>query len=83
MALRVSDEALEKTTKCSWNYCCLEDETSPKCPAHTSMCKVETALDKLLFVYWNHEDCSYKLAFGDGFMCTCAVRFEIYKRYHM
>jgi hypothetical protein len=82
MALKVSDEAIEKTTKCSWNYGCLDDN-SPKCSANKSICKVKHAVDKFLFINWNHEDCSYKLPLGDDFLCTCPVRIEIYKSRNM
>ena len=83
MALKVSDEAIEKTTKCSWNYSCLEDNNSPKCSVNKSMCEVENTLENYLFVDWNHEDCHYKLEFGDSFICRCPVREEIYERYNM
>ena len=83
MAFKVSDEAIKGTTKCSWNFKCLEYNKSPKCAVNKPMCEVENTLENYLFVDWNHEKCHYKLDFGDSFICLCPVRKEIYKRYNM
>ena len=83
MELKVSDEVIEKTTECSSNYYCLENNNSLKCSANKSMCKVESAINNILFVDWDHKDCHYKVGFGNSFMCMCPVRKEIYKRYNM
>ena len=81
MKHRVPKEVIDKTTKCSWQFSCLE---TGKCGDKNSLCDVEHVDGKdVLFLKWNKklaEDCPYHLSFGAGKVCTCPVNYDREKR---
>jgi hypothetical protein len=77
MALIINSEAIQKTTKCSSGFKCLTDETHPCCaPAGTAIEGYG------LFVNASRQhSCPYNISFGNGFICNCPSRYEIFNRY--
>ena len=77
MALIINSESIHKTTKCSSGFKCLTDETHPCCvPASTVIEGYG------LFVHTARQhSCLYNMSFGNGFICNCPSRYEIFLRY--
>jgi len=76
--IKLSDDILRKAADCNRNFSCLDLKKR-------DMCEAEYALnDKFLFVKGNGPIyCSYRMFYGDGRVCTCPVRMEIYRQYHV
>lgn len=76
MGLQISDEILTKTSQCPYDFVCLTGDQYPKCPVENLI--GETSLF-IKSVKVDHEP--YKMSFGNGHLCTCPTRKEIYKKY--
>ena len=76
----VSEKIKKQTVKCKTNYSCL---TTGKC-GNSEMCTVKDCDGlNVLFVTQNTADiCPYNVSFGDGLICSCPTRYEIYIRYN-
>ncbi len=76
MDFRVSDEAQRIARDCAKGFSCLRKEGKDLCP-------VELAIGgKVHFVRClNDGHCSYQYSFGNGFICGCPVRKEIFNKY--
>lgn len=73
----IDKETIEKTTKCASAFKCLTDETH-------SLCATESIIKEYgLFVNnkANNNSCAYKMSFGNGTICKCPTRYEIFERY--
>ena len=72
----INKKIIKKTTKCPFNFVCLSN------PDKIS-CQVESNIgDTILFVKpTNGSICDYRTSFGEGYICTCPVRNEIYAKY--
>lgn len=81
MDLKVSRESRKKTSKCPSNFLCLTDKEKPMCSEAKPICSVEIPLESMLFVKNGDNNCVYMEEYGEGRLCTCPVRFEIYNRY--
>jgi len=72
------DEAIRtRTTKCQYNFKCLEQGD---CPA----CEVKYAVSNgPVFVNLKNKnsDCAYIMSFGNSYICTCPTRTELYLKY--
>jgi len=76
MGYVVDEETIKGTTKCLWNFACLGDTGFKPC----EVCAA--AGGEVLFVACPKEDaCSYRLPFGNSWICTCPVRKELHVKY--
>jgi len=76
--LHIDEAILKQTTKCPNEFKCLNRAEYPLCRAAGNT----AVLDSGIFVIAPERNgCSYKLRWGDGHMCRCPVRMEIYQRY--
>lgn len=85
MAFKIADKIIKKTVKCGSNFNCLTDTENPICSDAMPLCSVESCdvKRKLLYIQTTrYLYCSYMKIYDTGFICTCPVRYEIYKCYH-
>jgi len=76
VALEVDNQTIQKTTKCPSAFKCQSDEAYPLCAPESSIPGYG------LFVQPPEANsCHYKMSFGNGFICTCPIRYEIFTRY--
>jgi hypothetical protein len=76
MKLDVSKETLQETTECLYDFACLSENTHPLCLALLPLRD-----DGVLIKSIESRECSYKSAMGNGCICTCPVRREIWDLY--
>ena len=78
MGILINEETIHKTTKCPSDLKCLNDKTHLHC-------RPERPIKEYgIFIDTNKSNsCPYKLSFGNGTICNCPVRYEIFKRYNM
>ena len=78
MNIEIDEGVVRATTRCNDHFSCLSGDLA-------RLCKVEDCVsDAVYFVKCVEEtDCNYKVPFGDGQVCTCPTRKEIYFRYKM
>ena len=78
MEIKIPQDIIHKATKCSKNFRCLSVDTH-------SLCKVVCSMNNdILFVKcMDDNDCSYFEPHDKTKLCTCPVRIEIYRRYHV
>ncbi len=69
-------EVLDATLKCDKAFSCLEAERTDLCPVQSCIAG-EVHFIKCL----NEDPCAYQVAFGEGHVCNCPARKEIYNRY--
>ncbi len=83
MNLHISDEARGKTTKCPYDFICLNDAKKLVCGENTLMCAPDKVInEQYLFIKSaGTNDCPYKMSFGFSHICHCPVRLEIFERY--
>jgi hypothetical protein len=75
--VEISEDILWKTTQCTRALSCLNGESD-------CLCEVEQRIGaEVLFVRCMNGDCSYRVPFGYGCVCTCPVRMEMYVRYDL
>jgi len=73
MALKVSEEILKQTTKCVFDFKCLNEETR-------DVCKVDRCIGGLCLLETIKSGfCSYKFSFGNSCACLCPTRVELYR----
>lgn len=67
---------IEKTLNCNKNFDCLNNN------AHVC-CKVEDCINnEVHFIKCLEKlQCTYKMSFGESFICTCPTRKEIFNKY--
>jgi hypothetical protein len=75
--ITVSDESLQATTNCEKRFTCLRGKSE-------ALCAVESCIDgKVHFIKClNDVFCPYQHSFGNGYLCTCPTRKEIYNKYN-
>lgn len=78
MDIVISDETKRATTNCRKNFCCLSTDRE-------KICKIKECINnKVCFVSCeNSGDCLYKMSFGNGYVCNCPVRKDLYKKYNI
>ncbi len=75
MAMRVSEEARQKTDQCPRGFACLSNGKDPRCPVRSSVRGV-LFVEKPTLVH-----CPYAMSFGYSHICCCPIRWEIYDQY--
>ncbi len=75
MRVRVPQCVVDQAIRCTKALACLSDEAATLCP-------VELCIEGEVHFVRCLEDmpCSYRSRFGEGFICNCPVRKEIYNR---
>ena len=76
MRLELDQSVLDRTTKCSFDFLCLEDAAYPLCQAHHPINGVTEVQEHQGY------NCPYAVIFGVNTFCTCPTRSEILKKYH-
>ena len=78
MAYEISEDTIKRTSKCSYNFECLNND---KCDT----CRIDKEISgSLLIKYLSSKDfCNYFLFFGSRSICMCPVRVEIYRRFNI
>jgi hypothetical protein len=75
---KVSEQTLGGTTRCPFDFVCLDDPASQVCPV------LRAIAGDGVFVDSRREcTCPYVVSFGYGHVCTCATRVELYERYRV
>ena len=76
MRIEISDDIIEETAQCNDDFSCLLGDL-------TQLCKVESCVSNTIHFVRCLEgsQCNYKVPFGDGHVCTCPTRMEIYNQY--
>ena len=77
-SIQIKEKILQNTTKCNNTFSCLSGDKECLCKVTGSIgfdikdikCKLEI-------------DCNYCLSFGNGSLCLCPTRNEIYNRYRI
>jgi hypothetical protein len=75
MELMINKETIDKTKKCLSDFSCLNGTDD-------CLCTVESTIANLglLVMPGKYHKCLYKMSFGNGFICLCPVRYEIFTR---
>ena len=84
MRFEINSDTIKRTTNCHCNFNCLNGNENPTCCDDNPLCPVTSEIEKnMLHIDFNNDyNCSYKLNFVKaGFICSCPVRYEIYKHY--
>jgi len=76
MLLEVSEKTVSNAMHCKKNFDCLKKDKQV-------CCKVENCISKKVFFIncADNHSCNYKLSFGNSYLCTCAVRKEIFNKH--
>jgi hypothetical protein len=77
MNITIPKDVVEKTTKCHKDCLCMSNGNNTICPV------IHNIAGKVLFVRPKTRDsaCTYKMSFGNSFVCNCPTRREIYIQY--
>ncbi len=77
--MKIDELTLKKTTLCLHDFKCLKDKNYM-----CTVAKVNSCIDgKILFIDCPKHECRYRLSFGDGSICQCPVRKDIYNKYRV
>ena len=79
MDYQVSDKAKKQTTKCPYNFTCLNNDSC-------NPCSIERDIQKTFLLIKTKKDkstCPYCFPYGSSYYCTCPSRREIYQRYNI
>ena len=77
MDITISEETLNRTTRCKKDFSCLSPETRDCCKVTDS-----PTPDIIFTGCWKRDDCPYCLRFGGAeSVCECPVRIEIYNKH--
>jgi hypothetical protein len=78
MARQISDETRSKTASCPFSFQCLDD-------GNRDVCEVEYCLKEngCFLKSTKPNYCTYKGTFGYSYMCHCATRHELFRRYNI
>ena len=85
MKFNISNDSIKRTAICHGNFNCLNGNGNSKHCGDKPLCPVTFALgEDMKFVDYNGSlGCNYYMNYGNGFICNCPVRNEIYNRYCM
>ncbi len=79
MTFQVSDEIRRSASDCPKGFRCLDGVTSDMCPIEDSV-----GFGEVHFIECRTDGfCPYQRSFGRGWLCTCPVRKELYRVYHV
>ncbi len=75
--MEIDEKIIADTIRCEKNFKCLSGNMNV-------YCQVENCINnEVHFIKCiNKLNCSYKMSFGDSFICTCPTRKEIFNKYH-
>jgi len=77
--VEIDQNILNETIHCDYDFECLKNKNF--------LCKrtkVENFISrKVLFINCNNLFCKYRMNFGDGVICHCPTRKEIYNKYQI
>jgi len=77
--MEIDEEILKKTTKCPYNFECLNDLKSNYKSEGSCINNVKNFVsEKLIFVNCSNSSCSYFMTFGYSVVCNCPTRMEIF-----
>lgn len=77
MRYKIDDSIVKRATKCGKDNACLKDVKYPLCSV-----KQRIEYSDIIFICSDELNlCNFKFPFGSGYICSCPVRIEIYKRY--
>lgn len=76
MKFEIEKPILELAVKCNKHQSCVADDS-------IDLCEVEYCLESTHFVRCIDPSCEYSVPFGDGYLCSCPVRKEIFRRYRV
>ena len=73
---KISEKTVLETKRCQKDFSCLKGQ-------HEELCKIESCVNgKVHFVKClSYTNCSYKGPYGDGFICYCPTRKELFNTY--
>jgi hypothetical protein len=76
MKIEIDDKIVGKVKRCKKEFGCLKNEKH-------ACCAVVGCIKKNVHFIKNSDDqnCSFNVAFGHLFMCTCPIRKEIFNKY--
>lgn len=77
MLFEVSKAIREQTKKCRHKFRCLKEGGCAECAFEAPIS------ESLIFVTPNHDhgSCAYITSYGNGHVCSCPTRCEIYRKY--
>ena len=76
VALQVSSRTRQAASACTKDFACLSGRAEHVCPVE---CCVDGRVHFIKCLH--HTYCSFQQAFGEGLLCTCPVRKELYNAY--
>jgi hypothetical protein len=76
MTFKISDEILQQTAYCPFDYKCLEDGDQQVCEVG------EHLKGNGLILKGKKRDCPYLMSFGYRYICNCLTHLELYRHYH-
>jgi len=79
MDYQVSDKPKKQTTKCPYNFTCLNNDTWDTCSIERDLQGAFLAIRTKC----NKTACAYRFPYGYSYYCTCPSRREIYQRYNI
>jgi hypothetical protein len=78
MFYQISEEIINKTTRCNHKFKCLNDDNRDVCVVDICFggngCFLKTA---------KPDYCTYKNTFGGSYVCYCPTRHELFKKYNI
>jgi len=78
MAYQISEETKKKTTKCLYNFECLNNDKWNTCSIGSELLGNGLVIENKC----NKSDCNYSMLFGYSYyFCHCPTRREIYQTY--
>ena len=78
MPWEVDEAVRQRTTKCQFNFKCLEEDSCPGCQVKSALSKGPVFVD----LKYKNNNCAYVMPFGNSYICTCPTRYELYSKYN-
>lgn len=75
--MKINRKIINETKYCENDFECLRNDNH-----HCFLMKVDNCIsEKVLFINCTQLSCNYKMNFGNGTICNCPTRKEIYNKY--
>ena len=72
----IDSKIIEETTKCRFNFQCLDEGGKPQCEVENFIAK------NIIFVKRpSGLKCGYNLRYRSSYMCKCPTRVALYRKY--
>lgn len=76
MAVEIDKQIINEASKCNKDCVCISSQSSPYCSIK------DCVVGEIHFINCLEANfCPYKIPFGEGIVCSCPVRKEIYNKY--